>query len=97
VNIPIARALLEVEQERLLRAHFDDLLFDTLCTDCRRARHIKEELARITDPFVVVVSEPSTYEDSTIDPVVGPFASEQEARDWGFTNSDGFHIKMLVS
>lgn len=47
--------------------------------------------------FVVVISEPRTYEDALVDPVVGPWGTEQEAREWGFAHADGFHVKAMVT
>lgn len=45
--------------------------------------------------YVVVISEPRSFEDPRIDPVVGPFATEEEAREYGFMYADGFHVKEL--
>lgn len=44
--------------------------------------------------YVVVNSEPR-YERADLDPVVGPFASEEKAREYGYMYFETFHIKEL--
>ena len=45
--------------------------------------------------YVCVNTEPRSYEDVRIDPVVGPFETEERAREYGFMYCQQFHIKEL--